>query len=160
MLSSVTDNIMHIYLNKMVFNLTKSKNKPLIPANLKWHLEESIAIPLWTYRGQETELPSLFRISHAPSDFCDSLCEDKAVLQMTKFSLLTWWADFTPLFEFPLQHEESLPSQMCRWHGGQREIGLAVGSLAACTLRVSPVLATLLAGWTHLGHATREQQDR
>lgn len=86
MLSSVTDDIMHIYLNKMVFNLTKSKNKPLIPVNLKSHLGASIAIPLWGYQRQEMELPSPFRISHAPADLSDSLCKEKAFLQMTKFS--------------------------------------------------------------------------
>lgn len=117
MLISVTDNIMHIYLNKMVFNLTESKNKPLICANLKSHLGASFAVPLWGYQAQKTELPSPFRISHAPADFCDSLCKEKAILQMTKFSFLTRWADFTLRFEHPPQYQEFLPSQICRWTG-------------------------------------------
>lgn len=89
MLSSVTDNIMHIYLNKMVFNFTKSKNKPLIPDNLKSHLGASIALPLWGYRGHEMELSSPFRISYAPADLYGSLCKEKALLKMTKFSFST-----------------------------------------------------------------------
>lgn len=85
----MTDNIMHIYLNKMVFNLTKSKNKLLIPDNLKSNLGASIVLPLWGYWGQEMELSSPFTISYVPADLRGSLCEEKVLLQMTKLSFLT-----------------------------------------------------------------------
>lgn len=104
--------------------MTKSKNKTLIPDNLKSHLGASIATPLWGYQGQQTELPSAFRISPIPADLCDSLCEEKGTLQITQFSLLTLPADFTPQSELPLQHEEFLPSQQGRWHDGPEETGL------------------------------------
>lgn len=141
MLSSVTDNIMHIYLNKMVFNLTKSKSKLLIPANLKSHLGSSIAIPLWGYqvRKRSSLLPLGFPTHHLTS----------VTLPMRKklfCKLLNscFWHD---KWISPCSLREFLPSQMCTWHGGQKQ-DCATGSLAACTLR--PLLC-----WKHcwlVGH--------
>lgn len=101
---------MHIYWNKTVFNLTNSKNKPLIPANLNSHLGANITIPLWDYQGQETEIHFLLKSSWAESDLCHSLCEEKAVPCTTKILAFNTRADLMLEFELLPQQEKFLPS--------------------------------------------------
>lgn len=122
-----------------------------MPPNLKQDLGASTEI-------RNLRFPFHSRIPHLPADLCDLLCEEKAIMQITKFLLLTWQADFTLWFELPL-HRFCLP----RWADSTVEkLDHAVKSLAAWVLGiwVSPTLAASLADGTDLNHATHGQHDR
>lgn len=106
----VTDNVMHIHWNKMVFNLTKFKNKPLIS-----HLGTSFSIFLWSCKGNR----AAFSLKEFPCTGWSlplSLCEEKDILRTTKY-LVSTLRQNGPEFDLLPQQEKILPSQTYRYKG-------------------------------------------